>query len=543
MKASVLLLAAIALAASALCAGAASGQGLLMRASNHAQNGGTLRVNISGTDVSSLDPALTYDFAGWQIEFATCAKLLNFPDRSGRAGVRLVPEVAAHFPTISADGRTYRFTVRHGFRFNTGEPVTAASFAHAINRDLSPRIVSPGLKFVKEIVGADAVMHGRRNAASGVTIRGDTLIIRLRKPVPAFALATALPFFCAVSRHLASDPRGVDTPPGAGPYYVASRTPGQYIVLKRNPFYRGRRPHHLDQIVFTVDTNLAQSFLQVSKGEADYDASGLPPTVHGQMAQQFGINKKRYFVHPSLLVQYLALNTSRPLYRSARARRAVNFALDRAALLSLYGPLAGRPTDQILPWAMPGYRDARIYPLSHPDLERARALLDHRRRNANLWVPSDPTAANVAQLIQVELRRVGVDVRIRVLPFATLMGLAGVRGASFDMLLFGWFPDYPDPYGFINSMLSGHTIAARNNVNFSYFKNPSWDRRMDAAARLRGAARYRAYGKLDVNLMREAAPLAPIYYGNVREFVSSSVGCYVFQPALGAMDLAASCLR
>jgi ABC-type transport system substrate-binding protein len=192
---------------------------------------------------------------------------------------------------------------------------------------------------------------------------------------------------------------------------------------------------------------------------------------------------------------------------------------------------------------MPGYRDARIYPLSRPNLTRARALLGSRHRSANLWVPNDPTATNVAQAIQVELGRIGIDVRIRVLQFAALMGLAGVRGASFDMLLYGWFPDYPDPYGFINSMLSGHTIGARNNVNLSYFDSSHWDRRMDAAASLRGTARYRAYGKLDVDLMREAAPLAPIYFGNVREFVSARVGCYVFQPALGAMDVAASCLR
>jgi ABC-type oligopeptide transport system substrate-binding subunit len=136
------------------------------------QHGGTLRVNLSGTDVGSLDPALAYDAPGWQIESATCAKLLNFPDRTGSAGLRLVPEVAARFPTVSSDGRTYRFTIRHGFRFNTGERVTAASFAHAINRALNPRLASPGVKFMREIVGAEAVRHGRRTSASGVSGTG-----------------------------------------------------------------------------------------------------------------------------------------------------------------------------------------------------------------------------------------------------------------------------------------------------------------------------------------------------------------------------------
>ena len=535
-----LQIAAASLISAVACPAAGGGSAAARLATD---GGGTLRVNLSGTDVGSLDPALGYDFASWQIDYATCAKLFNFPDKSGAAGLRPAPEVAAGFPTISRDGRTYRFKVRRGFRFNTGEPVTAANFARAIDRDLSPQLVSPGLKFVREIAGAGAVMQGRRTAPSGVSVHGDTLTLRLRRRVPEFVLSTALPFFCAVPRDLPIDPHGIDTPPGAGPYYVAERTPGQDVVLKRNPFYRGRRPHHLDQIVFSVDTNLDQSFLQVSKGDADYDAGGLPPAVNGQLAQVFGINKRRYFVHPSLVVQYLALNTNRSLFRRVSARKAVNFALNRRMLLSLYGPLAGQPTDQILPSTMPGYRDQRIYPLSRPDLRRARALLGQRHLKANLWVPNDPTATNVAQVIQVELRRVGIEVRIRVLPFNVLNALAGVRGASFDMLLFGWFPDYPDPYGFINSMLSGHTIGARNNVNYSYFKSPYWDRRMDAAASLSGEKRYRAYGQLDVDLMRKAAPVAPIYAGNAREFVSARVGCYVFQSAVGAMDLAATCLR
>ena len=70
-----------------------------------------------------------------------------------------------------------------------------------------------------------------------------------------------------------------------------------------------------------------------------------------------------------------------------------------------------------------------------------------------------------------------------------------------------------------------------------------FNRRMEAAERLSGGARYAAFGKLDADIMRQAAPWAALYVPTVREFVSSRVGCYVFQPAFALMDLANVCLK
>ena len=85
-------------------------------------------------DIDFIDPALAYYQTSWQIEYATCVKLLNYPDKSGDAGKVLTPEAASALPTVSADGKTYTFTVPAGkFKFNTGEPVTAATFQHALS--------------------------------------------------------------------------------------------------------------------------------------------------------------------------------------------------------------------------------------------------------------------------------------------------------------------------------------------------------------------------------------------------------------------------
>ena len=126
-----------------------------------------LRLNVNSTDITYLDPALNYDFYGWRLEATTCAMLLGYPDKAGPASARLYPEVATGFPKISGNGKTYTYTLRSGFRFSDGTPVTAASYARAIERALSPKMESPGATFFSDIVGADKVLAGKATPTVG----------------------------------------------------------------------------------------------------------------------------------------------------------------------------------------------------------------------------------------------------------------------------------------------------------------------------------------------------------------------------------------
>jgi ABC-type oligopeptide transport system substrate-binding subunit len=130
--------------------------------------GGTLRVDLR-TDWDYIDPSLAYFTQSWQILNATNLKLLGFPDKEGPGGSRMVAQAAAGFPKVSRDGKTYTFTIRPGFKFSNGAPVTAANFAASINRALIPRMQSPASSFLDDVVGAAAVTasragRGRRRA-------------------------------------------------------------------------------------------------------------------------------------------------------------------------------------------------------------------------------------------------------------------------------------------------------------------------------------------------------------------------------------------
>ena len=192
-----------------------------------------------------MDPALAYDRRA-QLLYATCAKLLNYPDRPGPAGSQLVPEVAQSLPTRSADGKTYTFTIRPGFRFSppSSVPVTAQTFKYTIERTLDPRMKSPLASEFADIVGASAYMAGKTTHIAGVWHTVTT--IRLTVPAPNLLARIAVPVFCAV-------PSTPPTPrpakiPSAGPYRIADYTPDQGVVLTRNPNYHGSRPHRLARI-------------------------------------------------------------------------------------------------------------------------------------------------------------------------------------------------------------------------------------------------------------------------------------------------------
>ncbi len=505
-----------------------------------AKSGGTLRVNFSESDFAFLDPALAYDGPSWQVLFATGATLVGFRNAPAPLGTQIVPDAARAMPLVSKDGRRYTFTLRKGLRFSDGSPVTPAAFVRAFERAANPNQQSPANQYIGDLAGVDAYIAGKAQRISGLSAKGSTLVVHLSRPRPTFLSEVSLPFFQAVKPSTPIDPRGISVYPSAGAFKIVSREPGVSVVLEKNRFYRGPRPARSDRIVITVNTDTSQSLLQVRAGQADYDLGGLPPTAHGDLSDTYGVRKAgvgRYFVNPTLGLTYLALNTARPFFADVSHRKAVNWAIDRPALLRVGGKLAGTRTDQILPPSVPGFREARLYAVKGANPAMAKKVSPNIGGQITLLHTTSPTSTARAAVIQYNLKQIGVDVKLRPEPFGVAIKTAGTRGADFDMFLIAWASDYPDPSVFINPLLDGRLIQDSNNSNYSYFDDAVFNRRMTVAGRLNGDARFGAYGKLDVDLMRDAAPIAPIITPNVREFVSARTAGYVFQPVYQAADL------
>jgi YVTN family beta-propeller protein len=512
-----------------------------------AGSGGTLRVD-SAYDVDYMDPALAYAPLSWQLLYATCAKLINYTDTSGPSASQLVPEVAQTMPARSADGRTYTFTVRSGFRFAPplNQPVTAQTFKDTIERTLDPAMKSPVAAEFYNIVGAKAYIEGKVKHITGVVVDANKLIIHLNAPEPDLLERLAQPFFCAVPPDTPPNPNGVQVIPSAGPYTTASYIPGQGIVLVRNPNYHGDRPHRFARIDIAVNVPGAQAVAQVESGRADYAVDGeLSASEAPAIAARYGRGSRaartghqQYFVNTLPELAYFALNTHRPLFSHERVREAVNYAIGREALARLGDMHSSMPdvlADQYLPPGIPGHRDIDVYPPT-PDLAKARRLAKgFAGSKVVLYTCDHLGCSEQAQIVKTDLAAIGLRVVVKTLAVSALYSSYQARGEPWDMGLNLWGADYPDPDDFLNVLLE-------SGVDAPNFVDPRVRKQLAAAARLTGVDRYLTYARLDQELTAKAAPW--VVYGDAssHDLFSARIGCQEASPYYG-IDIAALCVR
>ena len=505
-----------------------------------AAKGGTLKLNESSGDFDYVDPQIAYRTDDWAMLNTTSMPLVGFPEKAGAAGSQLHPVAATAFPTVSKDGKTYTFHIHSGLKFSDGSVVTAASFQRAFERTLSPKMGSPvgvNIHLDTEIVGATAFLNGKASRISGISAKGNTLVIHLTRPNATFVSQLGMQWFTATKTNTKYTSQGLNVFPSAGPYYIASRDANRSTVLKRNPFYKGSRPANPDEIVFTPNVDPDQSLLQIKAGQADLDIVGNVATSSAGLAKQYGVNKGRFQVGPTACVSYMAMNNARAPFNNLALRKAVNWAIDRPAQVRLLGAYAGRRTDQILVPGVPGYRPFNVYALKGADVAKAKQVGGAAIASApeiNFVHTSTPTSTNRAQVAEFNLKQAGFKVKDIPTPATTFYQVVGSRNSTYNFTSNGgWCADYFDPYDFINVLFDGRTIQANNNVFYSYFNNATFNKQIDQASLLSGAARAKAYAKLDQELMVKYAPVVPYLVINDHFFTSARLHNWIYSAYFG----------
>jgi ABC-type transport system substrate-binding protein len=499
--------------------------------------GGTLVVDLP--HLLSIDPVSAFLPGTNQLLAATCLKVVNYPDKPGARGSRAVPE-ASKYPTVSKNRRTWTFRIKPGLKFSDGSTVDAGDVAWTINRQIW--LQSPGGRLLTDVVGYKALANHQRRTAAGVRAEGNSLVITLAKPDNGLPLQLATNYFCILATGPSYIP--INAPiPTAGPYQVQSFTIADEAVLIRNPYYTGSRPRGAGSIVMRQRTPAdAQQDAQSGAAQIVLDG-GLPQSSLAQFHKAGTLQ-----AHPALETDYIALNTSRPLFRSPELRQAFNYGIDRPALLRQRGAFAGQRTDQILPPGMTGFRDAKIYPLGGPNLQQARSLVGKRcsrkKPCRGIFVTCNlPDCVKEANLIHNDLAAFGIDLKVRPLAPQAYYNSLHRKGEPFDAVIASRSADYLDPSDFIDALLDSTQFRSPDNANFSYFRSPAVTRALGQARNQLGTARYKAYAALDIDITAHAAPWAAFDNRNVREFVSKHVKNYVFQPVYGGVDLGAVQLR
>jgi len=499
------------------------------------KQGGVYKLGTTGAS-TQVDPQLAYVTTAWSLEYATQAKLYNYPDKAGAAGAKLVPEVAANYK-VSNGGRTYVFTIRKGFKFSDGKPVTAASFKYAIDRTANKTLGSPGASFITDkagtnIVGALAVNAGNGTHVSGVTAKGNRLTIRLTRSDPTFLSKITMPFFSATSTKLPLTTEVTGAYPSAGPYYFSLNDVDRLTSIRVNKFYKkgpGRhRTHNLSGVDIQWNLNEQTAYLQTRSNQLD--EGPIPAANVPDVRKDYGVNKGRYWVFSSNCTGYLPMNMSRSLFKSdTKLRQAINYGVSRKQYVDQAGLDAGKPWSHLLNPSVPGWTKTQPYPLSAPNIAKARQLAGNiSNKDINVWFRSSGTINPAqAQIVKQDLIRMGFkesNIHMKGFSGADIYTAMGVRGNDADLgLNMGWCSDYPDPYDWVNVLYYGGNIQAENNVNYSYMNVPKWNKKMSAAAQLTGRKRLSTYGKLDIELAKQVAPISAMRTYESRYLLSNRV--------------------
>ncbi|MDQ7820436.1 MAG: ABC transporter substrate-binding protein [Armatimonadota bacterium] len=465
-------------------------------------------------DVSTLDPAIGYDWQNWSIIKSIFDGLMDYEPGT----TKLVPHLAESY-TISADGKTYTFRLRRGVKFHNGREVTAQDFKYSLERVLNPKTQSPGAGFFGGIAGAAAFSEGKAAEVSGIRVVDRyTLTITLDKPNAAFLHTMALNFSHVVPREEV-EKAGADfghKPVGTGAFRVKEWVLGQRLVLVRNRDYFLRGRPYLDEIVFQVGVEPNVAFLKLQRGEVDVLGDGIPPAEFVKVMNNPTL-RRLVAVGDQLHTGYVTLNTQVSPLTDVRVRRALNMAVDKARIVRIINNRAV-PATQVLPPLMPGYdRSYTGYPFDRAQAKKLLAEAGYPNGFSTvLYANNTDPNPRIAQAIQQDLAAIGVRVELKTLAQSTVIEAGGQKGQA-PMIWSGgmaWIADYPDPNNFYWPILSCAALAP-GTWNWAWYCNQQVEKQVEQADAMvqpaQAAAREQRFRQIYRTIMGDA-PWIPIFH-------------------------------
>ena len=516
-------------------------------------------------DPAVLDP-LTLDDFNWRLAAMTHDGLVGFRKEAGAQGARLVPDLATTLPEPTDGGLTYTFHLRKGVRYSTGAPVLAGDIRRGIERTVAHGTFAGTYFYATAILGGPACRAAADEAASAGEPLPDcdlsegivaddttgTVTFHLVEPTPDFVYQLALQNAAAVPQDTP-----LSLPPGTfvaatGPYMIDSYTPQRpaaegrparhgRLELVRNPHFRewssAAQPEgYADRLLLTTGYTEAAALALVTQGRADFLWQARPLADVDRLRAPYGPQ-----LHSSAGIRtfYVFLNATRPPFDDVAARRAVAFALDRAALARGDSFLSGPVTCQVLPPGVQGYQPYCPFTLgggtdgrwAGPDVAAAEELVTKsgtRGAEVVFVTGTDKPFQDVARKVVQQLRRLGYRVSL-----VNDFERADDPHNDWNASAIGWFPDYPAASNYLVAV--GSCIGS--HINQSGLCDPAIDKMITAAYAQQvtdpGAASD-AWAAIDRAVVAKAAVI-PFSNNEQHEVVSRRVGNTVVHPLSGML--------
>jgi peptide/nickel transport system substrate-binding protein len=535
--------------------------------------GGRLVADMIGPGGKHLDPATSYDGTGWSILSTTNDGLVDFRRAGGAEGTQLVPNLAMSLPRPTDGGTTYTFQLRKGVRFSSGSLLKASDVRSTFERVF--KAGSPRTDYYSGIVGGSlcAKQPKRCDLSRGIAVDDatGTVTFHLAKPDAEFLYKLAIPFAYILPRSVSATnaSRGSKCPkkrrcvppfapattghsniPATGPYMIAAHD-AKRVRLVRNPRFRpwsaiAAPDGYPDEIEVAYNVPFERATADLERNGADLDTP-LPGTDLTQFETQ---HPAQVHTTPNLATFYVFLNTTTPPFDNVTARRAVAYALDRAALVRVsVGEKGAQTTCQVLPPNLAGYRPYCPYTVNNeaagawtaPDLEKARALVrasGTAGARVVVWFFAPPFAAAGQRRAMEDLfRTLGYHPSVKY--YSDIRKYYDALQKAPKTLphagLNGWVADYPAPSNFIE-VLSCRKLDDPGQ-NPAHYCSQEFERKINSAVALQSrdqTAAARLWTQID-RAATDTAAIVPFATPRSVDLVSKRVGNYQHHPLFGVL--------
>lgn len=438
---------------------------------------------------------------------------------------QIIPAVARTWD-VAPDGLTWTFHLRPEAKWSDGTPVVAADFVYGFRRAVDPATAANYVSILYEIVGARAISDGKEKDLTklGVTAPdAHTLKIALTEPTAFLPGVLALPIAYPMPKATIEANGAQWTRPGKivsnGAYKLDSWEPQQEIRLVRNPEYWDAASVKIDVARWLVVESDETAFKRFRAGELDF--SRIPvtemPWARKNMADE---------LHPdvNMWTAYIILNTAKGPLSDPRLRQALAMTLDRETLADKVDPHGEVPAYGLIPPGMPGYaqQPPDWVALSRPDrLARAKALYaeagygpDKPLKLELIYPTTEGSRRTTSAMAGMWKQALGAEVTVT--NEENQVVLSQTRRHDFQMSLYGWIADYPDPWTFLSIFQSD-----AGDLNTSAYNNPEFDKLLNQAKQtVDPAARLKLLEAAE-RLVSHDMPIIPMYY-DVRPYLVST---------------------
>lgn len=389
-------------------------------------------------DITTLDPAESFEFAGSDVSRNVYQKLVNFDPLDLDAGYQ--PDVAESWD-VSEDGKSITFKIREGLTFHSGNSVTAEDVQFSLRRAIilnkTPAFILTQFGFTPE------------NVEQTIVADGNTLTITTDKPYATSFVLNCLTATIGgivdkktVMEHDEDGDLGNEwlktNTAGSGAYSLVSWKPNESVTLQSNPdFYLGAPA--MERVVVRHVQESASQRLLLERGDIDVARNLNPEDVAG-VSSVAGVK-----ISDELKgrLMYVSLNQKHPELSKPQVRQAFKYLIDYEGMRDSF--LKGQYTihQNFLPQTYLGASDENPFSFN---VEKAKALLDEAGVSGleiEVGVREAQERIEIAQSMQNALGQVGITMNITVGTAKQI--LARYRARELDVYLGAWGPDYPDP--------------------------------------------------------------------------------------------------